>query len=315
MRNMSQASSAGMSQAGKPPRFSKPWWGQKIQYGLDKFHDFRKFVLDCVAFLSIRFFGIEDCTLADVQRGRYDHAQHQNRNLDNAKDLDALLATAKDCFKAATDRRNLVTDKCKTLLTLSSFILTVSGLFLPKAFDFDAWWMRASFFAAGLLLLNAVTLLLVYFGVGTETTICLHQADVELDKDNLKKSLINLYLNSQVDADNRSDYLLDIYKVARFFSLFAFFIILVLLSVHFFSRSSSTDAEKIVQQLRSDPKLIDLLRGPKGDKGDKGDQGQHGLKGEKGDKGDKGDRGKQGEKGEKGDKGDKGEPAPVKAKP
>jgi hypothetical protein len=121
-----------------------------IQYGLDKFHDFRKFILDCIAFVSIRIFGIE-CTFTDVKRGRYNHVQHQNRNLDNAKDLDALLATAKDCYKAATDRRNLVTDKCKTLLTLSSFILAVSGLFLPKSFDFDAWWMRASFFAGNCL--------------------------------------------------------------------------------------------------------------------------------------------------------------------
>jgi hypothetical protein len=146
-----------------------------------------------------------------------------------------------------------------------------------------------------------VTLLLIYFGVGTETTVCLDQADVELDKDNLKKSLINLYLNCQVDSDNRSDYLLDIYKVARFFSLFAFCIILILLSVHFFSRSSSTDAEKVIQQLRSEPKLIDLLRGPKGEKGDKGDQGESGLKGERGEKGDKGERGEKGEKGDKGD--------------
>jgi hypothetical protein len=184
------------------------------------------------------------------------------------------MATAKDCFKSATDRRNLVTDKCKTLLTLSSFILTISGLFLPKAFEFDPWWMRALFFVAGLFLLNAVTMLLIYFGVGAETTISLDQSEVHLEKDNLKKSLINLYLRCQVDADNRTDYLLDIYKVARFFSLLAFFIILLLLSVNYFSRSSSTDHEKVIQQLRSDPKLIELLRGPKGDKGEKGEKGE-----------------------------------------
>ncbi len=309
---MSQANNGGNGQRADPPRFTGAWWRKNLQKGLDKFHDFRKSVLDHLAFASIRLFGIEDCTFADVQGGRYEREQHQNRNLDNAKDLDALLTTAKDCFKAAADRRNLVTDKCKTLLALTSFILAVSGLFLPKVFEFDSWWMRASYFIAGLLLLNAVTMLLIYFGVGTDTTICLHQDDVNLEKDNLKKSLINLYLNCQVDTDNRSDYLLDIYKVARFFSLFAFFIILVLLSVNFLSRSSSTDAEKVVQQLRSDPSLIELLRGPKGEKGEKGDQGERGSRGEKGDKGDRGDRG---DRGEKGEKGDKGQPAAGRGKP
>ena len=267
---MSKPTNTGTKSNHKPPKFSRPWWAQKVQFNLDQFYYFRKFVLDCIAFVSIRVFGIE-CTFADVKRGRYGHADHQDRHLENAKDLDALLATAKDCFKSASDRRNLVTDKCKTLLTMSSFILAISGLFLPKSFDFDPWWMRALFFVAGLFLLNAVTMLLIYFGVGAETTICLDQSDVSLEKDNLKKSLINLYLRCQVDADNRTDYLLDIYKVARFFSLFAFSIILLLLSVNYFSHSSSTEAEKVIQQLRGDPKFIDLLRGPKGEKGDKGD--------------------------------------------
>jgi Collagen triple helix repeat (20 copies) len=308
---MSQANSNVMDQKMKPVFPTWDWWKQLVQGMLDSFYYFRKFILDCIAYASIRVFGIEDCTFADVKRSRYDRPKHQDLHLENAKDLDALLAAAKDCFKAATDRRTLVTDKCKTLLTLSSFILAVSGLFLPKSSEIDPWWMRASFFAAGLFLLNSVALLLIYFGVGTDTTVCLNQTDVELDKDNVKKSLINLYLNCQIDADNRTNYLVDVYKVARFFSLFAFSIILVLLSVNYFHRSSSTDPEKIIQQLRSDPKLIDLLRGPKGDVGEKGDRGDRGLNGEKGDKGATGERG---ERGEKGIKGDKGDAAPVKGK-
>lgn len=73
------------------------------------------------------------------------------------------------------------------------------------------------------------------------------------------------------------------YKTARFFFLLGFLIISDLFSVSYFTRSALTEAEKVIQQLRGDPKLIELLRGPKGEKGEGGPQGERGEKGEKGD--------------------------------
>src|SRR5262249_15052201 len=160
-----------------------------------------------------------------------------------------------------------------------SFVLAISGLFLPKAIEFDAWWMRGLFLVAGILLLDAVILLLVYFGVGRDMMISLDQQDVELDEDNLKKSLINQYLNCQRDTDNRTDYLVNVYEASRFFALSAFFFMLVLVAVHYLSHASPAETERairpaeterVIQQLRSDPKLIEILRGPKGEKGERG---------------------------------------------
>jgi hypothetical protein len=59
--------------------------------------------------------------------------------------------------------------------------------------------------------------------------------------------------------------------------------------VYYFTRSTDADAKKVVQELRSNPRVVDLLRGPKGEKGDRGDPGLSGQKGDRGEKGDKGD--------------------------
>jgi hypothetical protein len=163
----------------------------------------------------LRLYALE-VTFKDIKSGKYDTRILVDLNLDDAKDLDNLLATAKDCYKAAIDRRSTVTDKCKTLLTLSSFILAIGGFFLPKSFDFDNWWMRGLFFVAGLFVLDAVILLLVYFGIGTEVKVGLDQAIVSLQKDDLKKSLINEYTKCETDSENRTDYLVNVYETARF---------------------------------------------------------------------------------------------------
>jgi hypothetical protein len=249
-----------------------------------------------------------EVTFEDVKRGRYNTTGHADYNLDNAKDLDSLLATAKDGLKAATERRNVVTDKCKTLLTLSSFILAISGLFVPKAFEFEGWFSRGLFFLAGLLLLNSIVMLLVYFSVGTDMVVKLDESFIGLEGNDLRKALINTYTRCEADSDNRTNYLVNVYETARFFALSAFTIMLLLVAANYLNHSSSGDAEKVIQHLRSDTKMIDLLRGPKGEKGDRGERGE---KGDAGDKGPKGDTGERGERGEKGPKGDKGDPAPV----
>jgi hypothetical protein len=276
-----------------------------MQRVLDNFFYLRKFVVDCLTFVSIRIYGIE-CTFADVKKRAYSHARHADLNLDDAKDLDTLLASAKDRFKDAIDRRAFVTDKAKTLITLNSALLAILAAFLPKAADFDSVSVSVLFYGGVLLLLNALVIMWVYFDIKGETVLELQQTEVGLDKDNLKKSLVNSYLQCQVGTDNVTDYLADLYKTARFLFLAGFLVVFVIFSVNYFSRSQSSDAERIIQQLRSDPKLIELLRGPRGERGDKGEQG------ERGPQGDRGSQGEKGQQGERGPQGEKGDPAPKK---
>jgi hypothetical protein len=273
---------------------------------LDYFYYSRKYALDWITYFSIRFYGIEDRTFEEIINQTSNKAKYEDLVLDDKADVDLLLSIAKDSHKVANERRAVVTDKCKTLQALSAFLLTIIGVFLPKAFDFDSTCMRVIFYIAVLFLLNAVTLLLIYFAVGVEAIITVDQQKAKTDKDELKKWLINQYGRCTTATDNRTDYLVDIYKVSRFFFLFAFTLIILLFSISYFTRTSTTDIDKTIIQLRSDPKLIELLRGPKGETGSRG---------EKGDVGGKGDQGEHGEKGEKGDKGDNASPNDKNRKP
>jgi len=264
--------------------------GQIIQWPLDAFYWCRRGIAWLLAYCSLRAYGLE-VSAKNVWHGTYSKRQHVDRNLEKAGDPPGLLATAKECLRNAQDRRSVVTDKCKTLLTVSSLLLALIGLFLPKSFAFDATWMRNIFFVAVAALLNTVTLLLVFFDVGKETEISLDQTDVELSSDDVKKNLINLHLKCQTDMENRTDYLVDLYKSARFFFLSAFTIVVLLFSVNFFSQSPTDETERIIERLRGEPKLIELLRGPKGEKGDKGGKGDRGEIGDTGAKGDRGEKG------------------------
>lgn len=268
-----------------------------MQRFLDAFFHGRAFLVDIVTFASIRLFGIE-CTFQDVRRRAYDQLQHVDRNLDDAKDLDTLLASAKDRYKDALDRRTFVTDKTKTLVALNSAMLAIVAAFLPKAAAFDSAWLSIAFYVGVLLMLNALLIMWIYFDIKGETVVELAQSEVGLDKDNLKKATINSYLRCQVDTNNVTDFLADLYKAARFYFLSGFVVIFGIFSAAYFTRPPSSEAEKVIQQLRSDPALIDLLRGPRGKQGEKGPQGEQGFKGEQGSKGEKGEKGAKGEKGE-----------------
>jgi len=194
-------------------------------------------------------------------------------------------------LKVAESRRNVVTDKCKTLLTIVSLLLAIIGALLPKSFVFSELWIRLAFFAAILCLFWSVVLLLSYFRVGRDQQLSITQADVHLDSGNLKKSLINNYLSCEAATDNRTDFLTDIYKVAQGYFSYAFFAIILLFSINYLFPSSDSDVKNIILQLRSNPDLFNLLQGPKGEPGAKGVPGPKGDPGRTGDKGDKGDPG------------------------
>src|SRR6266851_3458129 len=272
-----------------------------MQSVLDWLFYARKFVIDCVTFASIRLYGIE-CTFKDVQKRAYSQAQHINLNLDAAKDLDTLLASSKDRYKDAIDRRAFVTDKAKTLITLNSALLAILGAFLPKATEFDSLWVSLIFYGGVLLLLDALIVMWMYFDIKGETVLDLEQGEDMLDKENLKKSLINSYLRCQVDTNNITDFLADLYKTARFYFLFGFVVIFVIFSASYFFRSPSSEAERVIERLRSEPKLIELLRDPRGEQGKQGEKGPQGGGGPEGPQGTSGEKGPKGERREKGEK-------------
>lgn len=236
----------------------------------------------------MRLFGHEDISLTEIEQGSYNNTEHKDRGLENAHEPELLLSAAMECHGNAEARRSAITDKCKTLLTMSSVLLGLIGILLPKSLAFDAVWMRIVCFVAVLGLFNVLVLLLTFFAVGRDIQITLDQSEIDLEPKDFNKNRINLYLRCQVALDNRTDYLVDLYKVSRFFFLSSFSLVVVLFSMSFLSDSPKNAAKEIIRELRSDSELIKLLRGPTGEKGESGMNGGRGLQGEPGARGERG---------------------------
>ena len=261
-----------------------------IQKLLDWCYYARQHCVTALAFFTLRVYG-KEIAYSDVKAGTFESRKPSPLGLEEAKDVDTLLEMSRESFANAEKRRTVITDKCKTLLTLGSLLLGVIGLLLPKYLAFESAWMRGLSILAIAILFDAIVLLLMFFDVGQDMEVSLAQADIPLDEINLKKSLLNRHLRCTASSENRTDYLVELYRAARFCFLSALTIVAGLVLASVIRNSPADQTERIVREIRSDPALINLLRGPKGNDGNKGERGNQGLPGLKGDRGEKGDRG------------------------
>lgn len=262
----------------------------RTQELMDKLFIARQHCVTSLAFITLRFCG-KDIKYSEVKAGTFEREKPSPLNLGDAKDMDLLLDLSRGSIANAEKRRVVITDKCKTLLTLGSLLFGVIGLLLPKQLAFDALWMRALSALAIAILFNAIVLLLMFFDVGTEMDVSLTQEDVPLDEVNLKKSLLNQNLTCAFVSENRTDYLVELYLAARFCFLSALAIVAGLVLTSVLINSPKNQTEHIVRELRTDSTLTNLLRGPKGDDGAKGNRGNQGIQGIKGDRGNDSDPG------------------------
>ncbi len=258
-----------------------------VQKVLDKFYYARKRSLTFLVYTTLRIFGPE-VRFCDVQEGTFRNRKHEPLNLENANDIDTLLNMSSGILANADKRRASVTDKCKTLFTFGSLLLGVIGLLLPKYLAFGSVWMKCLALSAVALLFNAIMVMLAFFDVGIEMDVTLDQDDVPLDEQDLKKSMVNRNLQCQVANENRTDYLVNVYQATRFCLCSATTIVAGLVMYSLLISRPEDTTERIVRELRSDPALVSLLRGPKGVDGGIGSTGNKGQIGPKGETGEKG---------------------------
>lgn len=261
-----------------------------VQKVLDWCYYARQHCVTSLAFCTLRVYG-KEIEYSHVTAGTFESRKPSPLGLEEAKDIDTLLEMSREGFANAEKRRTVITDKCKTLLTLGSLLLGVMGLLLPKYLAFDSTWMRGLSILAIAILFDGIVILLMFFDVGQHMEVSLAQADIQLDEINLKKSLLNRHLRCTASSENRTDYLVELYGAARFCFLSSLTIVAGLVLASVIINSPADQAERIVREIRSDPALINLLRGPQGNDGNKGERGDQGATGLKGDRGEKGDRG------------------------
>jgi len=290
-------------------------WTQRF---LDGFHDWRKKLVTGITFLSFRLFALE-VTWKQIYEEKYESKDAiTSLEIPDSANIASVFTEVKSLLKDAEARRAGVTDKCKTLLTLSSLFLTLAGFLIPRTF-FESRWVWALFTLSALAFLNVIMLLLVFFGVRAETHVQIEQGEVKLKDEEFQRALTNSYLRTRADLEQRTDYLADVYKVARFFFLSAFSLLVATIVINSFFASSGAQAKAVAKELKTD---ADFLRsahgsrgmpgpqGPPGVQGVQGVAGPQGVQGPPGQPGPKGDPGPKGERGDPGPKGDKGDPGP-----
>jgi hypothetical protein len=256
-----------------------------LQKLLDGFLCSRKSLVTWIAYLSARLYGSEP-TWKELYDGSFPSREHHDFNLDRVGDIDGVLEEAKQGLRNAEARQASVADKCKTLLTLASLLVGLVGVLLLKEPTEEPLWLRVLFFISMLTLLNAVTLICLIFEVKFGMKVVVDEDEANLPNLDFKKCLTNLYRKCQVDQENKNDFLVEIYKVARFFFLSAFTLLVLEFAIGFFLVSPDSLAKETAKELRSDSTFLSSVRGEKGDTGPKGEPGAKGDQGPKGDKGD-----------------------------
>jgi len=145
-----------------------------------------------------------------------------------------------------------------------------------------------------------IMLMVVFFGVRSIMAIHIDQKEAALPRNDLKKQLINSHFQCQTELDNRTDYLVEVYKVARFYFLLAFTVLVLTVGVSSLLTPRDAQAKAVAKELRGDNTFLQSVRGDKGERGEKGESGVRGDPGAPGGPGPKGDRGPKGDPGPKG---------------
>lgn len=273
---------------------------------IDGFYWGRKYIVTAIIYAAFLMFGTE-ITWKELFDEKFGEFKHTNRTFTDTSDLELLLQEAKDSLKTAEARRDGIWDKCKTLLGLSSLLLTIISVLFPKI-SFDSGKTKLLFAIAALPLLIAVVLFAVLLGVRTGMRVEIEQADAQRNSNDLKKTLINNYLQCGTNLENQNNYTLEVYKVARFFFLSSTTLLVAILFVNLICASVNQQAIAVAKELKTDTNFLRTIQGDRGVRGDKGDVGPPGQKGDPGPQGVPGAPGPKGDRGEPGPKGDRGEP-------
>jgi hypothetical protein len=225
------------------------------QYILDPFHNARTWLLNAAVWSAIRVAGYEVPFSNVKTKTKPENRRHEDLNLDTARDLDGLSKHAEAQVKEATARRALVTDKCKTLFTFNTALLALIAVFQGRTVDLVSWEV-ALFYGAVVTFVVALLVLWTYFDVAGEVVIVMDQTLIPLDQADVQKSLINSNLHRATEIDNRNDYLVDLYKTCRFYLMVGFVLLFIVFSHSYFSRSSGSVADKIINKPRDTTKQV-----------------------------------------------------------
>jgi hypothetical protein len=229
-----------------------------------------------------------DCTLTEVGDRRYKNVYAPPPS-DLEKAPPGALGLARDIYDQEGKREESVGKKIQSLLGLASLLLSlIVGLMSVTS---------APVLGVVPLLFSLVVIVAVveFFSVDNYMRISL-DSDVGLvSEETLRARMVRDYISSSNHNAQVNDFKVDLFRVAKR-SYFLALLSIVFMGLFGLGVHKRAD-QRIVDQLRADPKFLASVRGPAGAPGPKGDRGFPGAKGDIGLVGPKGDKGDPGQPG------------------
>lgn len=217
-----------------------------------------------------------DCTVTEIHDGRYRLTSPPlDRDKTEEEGVKEGLSQAIRLDQGEQSRRAMVQDKAKWLFTLAAGLLTIVVSLLAHR---PLWFGILGVVIVALPLLLATLALLRFFGVERRSVPLIDAAVLNAKAKTAQLELLESHLKALDFNARATDFLVDLYRASRRLTAIALCGVLVLAVATVVAPTSTS----LVEELRGNPDLIRLLRGPEGPAGQQGAPGSIGPAGAQG---------------------------------
>jgi hypothetical protein len=240
-------------------------------------------------------------TYKELLAGQLTHAKARNAvKLPDDANAELALEEARGAAEREENRREVVDDKSKVMLTVSALLLAANAALLPQA---PVRWLA---FIPLCFVFVAVFLLLMYFRT-YQSEVVDHARMNWADADKTKRELARIEFACAEKMGPQNDLRIGVQRAARRALVLALaFMVPVLISV-----AVVTPKDAFVKRIQTDAQVRALLQGPTGATGPTGAQGAQGAGGARGPIGPEGPQGPSGPTGPAGAQGPPGPAGPI----
>jgi len=239
-------------------------------------------------------------TYKEFRAGQLSHAKARDAvTLPDDADAELALEEARSATEREENRREVVDDKSKVMLTVSALLLAANAALLPQA---PVRWLA---FIPLCFVFVAVFLLLMYFRT-YQSEVVDHAGMNWADSDKAKLALARIEFACAEKMGPQNDLRIGVHRAARRSLVLALaFMVPVLVTVAWVK-----PAAPLLKRIQTDAEVRALLQGPTGVAGPVGPVGPQGATGATGPIGPQGAPGSTGPAGAQGPAGSTGPPGP-----
>lgn len=227
-------------------------------------------LLSLLVYGTMRVFLIR-CTWKQVEQGKYLRDSPRISSGATEIGLKYSLQIVREQATKESRRREIVDAKIQRLFAFGALLMPVASSVALTSSQFQPIGLLAA-----ISLMVLMTLALWHFRVGISMS---PTADQHLVTIRTEREALIACVQSTKDANSHNagvtDFHVDISRAANRVVSFSAILLAIVAIVLFFHPTTKPSTQQVIQSLRSDPDLLNLLRGPQGARGAPGGCEQH----------------------------------------